>query len=319
VRDEHDLFDTPRRRGGKRRFDDDDRGFADKRRALATPLQLERVDELPDGVTLFDGLSEELEPGTRWSTWDGATHGPTPRPDWVITDLAAVDAELGVLKTGKEADVHLVLRSLPGTERSSLMAAKRYRSNQHRMFHRDSGYVEGRRVKKSREQRAMVKRTAFGREVLAAQWAVAEFAALGRLWSIGVPVPYPVQLAGTELLLEFVGTPDGEAAPRLAQLRPPGWQLRALWTQLLDALVALAAEGLTHGDLSPYNVLVHEDRLVLIDLPQVVDVVANPRGVEFLRRDVAVMTKWFAARGLAPEIADTGRTVELLLSEAGML
>lgn len=313
MRDLHDDFPDfagPRReKPGKRRFDDDDRTFSDKRRAMATPRVL---DAGPD-------TSEpELEPGTRWSTWGDASHGPTPRPDWVITELAALDTELGVLKTGKEADVHLLERHLPGTPRATLMAAKRYRSSQHRMFHRDSGYVEGRRVRKSREGRAMANRTAFGRDVLSAQWAVAEFGALCRLWNIGVPVPYPVQLSGTELLLEFVGDEDGTAAPRLAQLRPEGAQLRDLWQQLVDALVLLAGEGLAHGDLSPYNIMVHRGRLLLIDLPQVVDVVANPRGVTFLRRDVSVVATWFAARGLSSEVADAERLTDLLLDEAGM-
>ncbi len=303
MRDEHDF--APPRRRGTRGFDDDDRGFADKRRALATPRVVEATDD-------------PLEDGTRWSTWDDASHGPLPRPDWVITELAALDTELGVLKTGKEADVHLLERRLPGTDRSVLMAAKRYRSNQHRMFHRDAGYLEGRRVRKSRELRAMANRTAFGRDVLAAQWAVAEFGALARLWSIEVPVPYPVQLAGTELLLEFLGDADGTAAPRLVQLRPEGEELRGLWQQLVDALVQLSAEGLAHGDLSPYNVLVHDGRLVLIDLPQVVDLVANPSGLTFLRRDVTVMTTWFAARGLAPEVADPDRLMDLLTDEAGL-
>ena len=312
MREEHDDFVSPPRRG-KRRFDDDDRGFADKRRALATPLPVTvdtvQAQETPDGP---DGVN------TRWSTWDEAAHGPQPRPDWVITELAAVDAELGVLKTGKEADVHLVERSLPASGRTSLMAAKRYRSNEHRMFHRDAGYLEGRRVPKSRELRAMAKRTAFGRDVLAAQWAVAEFGALSRLWSLGVPVPYPVQLVGTELLLEFIGRQDGGAAPRLAQLRPASEVLSALWHQVVDALVQMASDGLTHGDLSPYNVLVHDGQLVLIDLPQVVDIVANPQGLGFLRRDVAVMTKWFASHGLPPEVADTERVVDLLVAEAGL-
>ena len=175
----------------------------------------------------------------------------------MITDHAAVDTELGVLKTGKEADVHLLERAVPDTGRSVLLAAKRYRSAEHRMFHRDAGYVEGRRVRRSRETRAMARRTEFGRDLLAGQWAAAEFAALARLWADGVAVPYPVQLDGTELLLEFVGSPDGRRrAPRLAQLRPDREQLADLWRQLAAALRGLARHGLTHGDLSAFNVLV---------------------------------------------------------------
>jgi RIO kinase 1 len=244
--------------------------------------------------------------GDRWSTWDVGQHGPTPHPDWLVTELAAVDTELGVLKTGKEADVHLVERAVPGTSRSCLLAAKRYRTAEHRMFHRDADYLEGRRVRRSRETRAMARRTAFGRDLLAGQWAAAEFSALCRLWHLGVPVPYPAQLHGTELLLEYLDEQDGQAAPRLAQLRPEPATLRALWNQLIDALLVLTDEGLAHGDLSPFNLLVHRGRLVLIDLPQVVDVVANPQGPAFLARDVRTVTDWFTAHGLSREVVDAG-------------
>jgi RIO kinase 1 len=259
--------------------------------------------------------------GDQWSTWDDCLRGPEPYPDWVVTELAAVDTELGILKTGKEADVHLVRRWVPDTDRSCLMAAKRYRDSRHRQFHRDSGYLEGRRVRRSRETRAMANRTGFGRELIAGQWAAHEFDALSRLWQVGeelgaVAVPYPVQLRGTELMLEFIGTPDGDAAPRLAQLRPGRAELADLWRQLVDGMVVLARAGLAHGDLSPYNLLVHSGRLVLIDLPQVVDVVANPRGPEFLARDVRVVSTWFAGRGLSE--VDEYELTQLLLAEAGI-
>jgi RIO kinase 1 len=244
--------------------------------------------------------------GGRWSTWDVAQRGPAPYPTWLVTDLAAVDTELGIIKTGKEADVHLVQRAVPGTSRSCLLAAKRYRSTEHRLFHRDAAYLEGRRVRRSRETRAMARRTAFGRDLLAGQWAVAEFTALGRLWRLGAPVPYPVQLHGAELLLEYLDEADGQAAPRLAQLRPRPARLRELWDQLIDALLILIDEGLAHGDLSPFNLLVHRGRLVLIDLPQVVDLVANPQGQAFLARDIQIVTGWFADRGLPAQIVDAG-------------
>jgi RIO kinase 1 len=293
---EHEL-EVPPAKNRRRRFDDDEP--VHRRRRGPAPVDL-------DGRA---GVDIDGPPtGDRWSTWDGALHGPRPRPPWVITDHAAVDTELGVLKTGKEADVHLVERSVPGTAHSVLLAAKRYRSAEHRMFHRDAGYVEGRRVRRSRETRAMARRTEFGRDLLAGQWAAAEFAALARLWSDGVAVPYPVSLAGSELLLEFVGSPDGSAAPRLAQLRPDPGRLADLWRQLADALRGLARHGLTHGDLSAFNLLVDSpdgvsSRLVVIDLPQVVDVVGNPQGPAYLARDVSRVADWFAARGL-PAAAD---------------
>jgi RIO kinase 1 len=281
---------TANRRGRRRSNDDDEATFAKRDRHLpALPAA--------DALDAVDGLPE----GDRWSTWDQSAageRGPRPWPDWLVTELAAVDTELGILKTGKEADVFLLRRGVPGTGRSCLLAAKRYRSAEHRMFHRDSAYLEGRRVRESRASRAMAGRTTAGREMIARQWANAEFAALGQLCQAGAAVPYPVQVLGTELLLEFIGEPDGTAAPRLAETRPQGSDLAGLWDQLVQTLVTLARYGLAHGDLSAYNLLVHRGRLILIDLPQVIDVIANPRGAEFLDRDAANVARWFTARGL---------------------
>ena len=233
-----------------------------------------------------------------------------------MTDLGATDTELGILKTGKEADVFLIRRAVPDTGRSCLLAAKRYRAPEHRLFHRDIEYTDGRRVRESRDNRAMARRTATGRAMIAQQWAKAEFTALARLYQAGLPVPYPVQVTGTELLLEFIGEPDGTAAPRLAELRPGRPELAALWAQLVAALKGLAALGLAHGDLSAYNVLVHRGRLVLIDLPQVIDVISHPRGVDFLDRDAANIASWFTARGLDGSAPAPAELAALLRYEA---
>ena len=249
-----------------------------------------------------------------WGQSTPTERGPRPHPDWLVTELAAVDTELGVLKTGKEADVYLLRRGVPGTDRVCLLAAKRYRDAGHRMFHRDAGYLEGRRTRESRVNRAAAGRTSFGREAIAGQWAYAEFAALGRLHGLGVPVPYPVQITGAEVLLEFIGDDDGTAAPRLAETRPGGRELAGLWAQLTEALVTLAQDGLAHGDLSPYNLLVHRGRLVMIDLPQVVDVISNPNGSRFLDRDARNVASWFAARGHSA--ADPDKLAALLREEA---
>jgi RIO kinase 1 len=303
-----EIYEAKSTRKARRRRFDDEAPARSRRPAPDLSALDERLGVDPDGPP----------DGDRWSTWDGAEHGPHPRPAWVVTEHAAVDTELGVIKTGKEADVHLVERAVPGTERRTLMAAKRFRTAEHRMFHRDAGYLEGRRVRRSRETRAMANRTAFGRDILAGQWANAEFAALSRLWADGIAVPYPVQCSGTELLLEFVGDDDGTAAPRLAQLRPDGDELCDLWHQLVDALLGLARHGLTHGDLSAYNLLVHDGRLVLIDLPQVVDVVGNPRGPEFMARDVRRIGDWFTARGLPGAAGTPDTLLEELRVEVGM-
>lgn len=291
----------------KKRTDDRDRTgrLTEEERANLARL---REDALSD--------ADKPEGADRWSTWDEADHGPTPRPDWVITELSASDRELGILKTGKEADVFLVERR--GSDAGCLMAAKRYRSSDHRMFHRDAGYLEGRRVRRSREMRAMGNRSSFGRNLISEQWAVAEFGALGRLWQLGAPVPYPVQRSGTELLLEFIGDADGTAAPRLAQCRPEPDELEDLWHQLVTAITMLAEAGVAHGDLSAYNLMVHDGRLVMIDLPQVVDLVANPKAESILVRDVHNVTNWFASRGLPPEVVDARELMVALVDAAGL-
>jgi len=182
--------------------------------------------------------------GERWSSWDGSMHGPAPRPDWVITALGAVESDLGVLKTGKEADVHILRRWVPGDPaRDVLMAAKRFRGAENRLFHRDAGYVDGRRVRRSREMRAMGRRTDFGKSLIAGQWAMAEFEALGALWALDLPVPYPVQFSDTEMLMELIVSPDGDAAPRLAQARPPVELLADLFEQLRVMMTTLALHG----------------------------------------------------------------------------
>jgi RIO kinase 1 len=292
----------------RRRFDDDDPTF------LKRGARDEAAEPELDSWDLA-----ELAGGDRWSTWDQSSplqKGPQPHPDWLVTELAAVDTELGILKTGKEADVFLVDRGVPNTDRHCVLAAKRYRSSQNRLFHRDAGYLEGRHVRESRDNRAMAKRTKVGMQMIAAQWANAEFAALCQMYELGVPVPYPVQIIDTEVLEEFIGDhATQEAAPRLAALRADTADLVDLWGQLVEATSLMARAGFAHGDLSAYNILVHKGRLVIIDLPQIVDVVANPQGRDFLARDANNVATWFAGKGLDVRGEDLTRE---LIAEANI-
>jgi RIO kinase 1 len=266
----------------------------------------------PTFVFDFRSYDDPDDDSQRWSTWfdvEALCRGPEPRPDWVVTSRAAVDTELGILKTGKEADVFLLERAVPDGGPSVVMAAKRYRGEEHRSFHRSSAYTEGRRTRNTRDARALARKSAHGRAVAAGHWAMAEWEALTRLWSMGIPVPYPVQIDGTEILMEWI-TVDGETAPRLAQTRPDRAVLESYFEQLRDALAELARHGVVHGDLSPYNILAAGERLVVIDLPQVVDLVGNPTGMDFLMRDCANVCGWFRARGL--EVDEHDLFAELL-------
>jgi RIO kinase 1 len=129
-------------------------------------------------------------------------------------------------------------------------------------------------------------------------WAQAEWQALCTAFTAGVPVPYPVSIQGTELLMEFAGTPDGVAAPRLAQARVADDLLAHCWDQVVQIVLGLAQIGFAHGDLSAYNLLLHGEVVLAIDLPQVVDVVANPQGAQLLHRDCVNVATWFASQGV---------------------
>ncbi|WP_245916573.1 serine protein kinase RIO [Nocardioides gansuensis] len=266
------------------------------------PRHITPDDDLdPSFVFDFRAYDEDLDDRQRWSTWldvEPLMRGPEPRPDWVVTSQGAIDTELGILKTGKEADVFLVERADPLDPAGGVvMAAKRYRDTDHRTFHRAASYTEGRSVKRSRDQRALKRKSTWGRIVAAGEWAVSEWDALKRCWELGLPVPCPVQIHETEILMEWI-TVEGETAPRLAQVRPEPELLQSYYDQLRDALATMVQSGIVHGDLSPYNTLAAGDRLVIIDLPQVVDLVGNPQGMDYLLRDCANMCRWFRMRGL---------------------
>lgn len=250
-------------------------------------------------------LDAEPGDGQRWSTWPAATpteRGPAPYPDWLETSAGAFDTELGIVKTGKEADVFLLERAVPGHGGCTL-AAKRYRGGDRSDFHRSQQYEEGRRFANTRDARAVAGKSAYGRSVAAAHWATNEFAALCIAWRAGIPVPYPVQLSGTELLMEFIG--DGRtAAPRLAQARLSRDGYADAYAQVERILFAFARSGYAHGDLSAYNLLWHEGQVVVIDLPQIVDLAANPSGLDFLHRDVVNVCTWFTRKGVETDPED---------------
>jgi len=222
--------------------------------------------------------------------------GPTPQPPW-LADAFASDPHLfdrGILKAGKEADVHIVevRGGGPDGETLGLLAEKRYRA--------DAGRGD-------RHDPYRLGRAALGRFTIAAAggWAELEFALLSALWEAGVAVPFPVLRTGDRFLLELIGDQaTGEAAPRLVSCRPERSQLPDLWAQTRCLLEGLVDAGVAHGDLSPYNLLVDKGRLVMIDLPQAVDLVAHPGGLDLLHRDCTNVAVWFRRRGMAEDQAD---------------
>ncbi|HEX4213053.1 MAG TPA: RIO1 family regulatory kinase/ATPase [Candidatus Dormibacteraeota bacterium] len=217
-------------------------------------------------------------------------------PSWLITSPEAVDTELGLIKTGKEADTHLVERRLG--ERGHLLARKVYRSLEHRTFHNDAAYRAGRRTGERRVDLAMAQGSRAGMRMRAVQWARHEHRMLRRLWQAGAAVPYPIDCDGAEMTMEYMGTLE-LAAPRLVEAARSGaLDYPDLWRQCRELLRIMVRSGVVHADLSPYNLLVWHRRLIAIDFPQAVDLGPNGSDLEFLHRDVANVCRFFSARGV---------------------
>ncbi len=231
-------------------------------------------------------------------------------PTWLVVDDDATDANLGVLKTGKEAEISVVDRST-ADGRSCLLAYKRYRPRtiSHKgelqelgferapTFRQDHVYRDGRRTtRNSRDTRAMERMTVYGKQLLNAKWPGREFDVMSRLWEAGADVPYPVEERHDGFLMEYLGDEFG-AAPRLAQARLDRGQLAPAFEQLVENLRTFLEIGIVHSDLSAFNVLWWRDRLWFIDFPQAVDVGHSPHAFDFLHRDVANITGWFHRQG----------------------
>lgn len=233
---------------------------------------------------------------------------PVLPPVWLVPE-PYTETDLGVLKTGKEAQVSLVERS--STTGRCLLARKQYLPRhvdakgtleamgvqRASTFRHDVAYREGRQFRKSRDRRAVERMSTRGKALLQQRWTSHEHDVMAVLWAAGARVPYPVRFADDRFDMEYVGDLE-EAAPTLARVRPRGPLLAEMWEQLTDNLRRIVAAGYAHGDLAAENLLWWHDELWLIDFPQAVDLAANPMGLDFLHRDVANVGAWFARQGL---------------------
>jgi RIO kinase 1 len=230
-------------------------------------------------------------------------------PAW-LTAGDTEDEVLGLLKTGKEAEVFVVERRTLDGRHSAILAHKRYRPtkvrkgeleamgfSRARSFTNDAMYHEGRKFRRSRERRAVERMTDLGKRILADRWPAQELETLVTAYDAGVTVPYPVEFTGDGLLMQMLGD-DGVAAPRLVDARLDDAALKEAWDQFVDDVGKLTQSGVVHADLSPYNLLWWRDRLWFIDFPQAVDLVGNPHGFDLLHHDVTTMCAWFTRRGI---------------------
>lgn len=223
-----------------------------------------------------------------------------------------VDSVLRQLMSGKEAMVYVVQCG------DEIRCAKVYKEANKRGFHTAVDYTEGRKVKNSRQARAMAKRSRYGREEQEAAWQHAEVDALRRLAAVGVRVPEPYQFHEGVLLMELVADEDGEPAPRLNDLALSEEEALAYHAALIREVVRMLCAGIVHGDLSEYNVLVDANGPVIIDLPQAVDAAANNNARRMLERDVDNLASYFGQ--FAPVLLETRYGPEIWsLYETGAL
>jgi len=208
-----------------------------------------------------------------------------------------VDKVMRQLKSGKEATVYVVRCG------DEIRCAKIYKEANQRSFHQAVHYTEGRKIKNSRQARAMEKGSSYGRKEQEAAWQRAEVDALYKLAAAGVRVPQPYNFCEGVLLMELVSGDNGEPAPRLNDLELTEQQARELHAFLIRQVVLMLCAGIVHGDLSEFNVLVDSQGPVIIDLPQAVDAAANNNASRMLERDVENLANYFGQ--FAPELLAT--------------
>ena len=214
-----------------------------------------------------------------------------------LVEDGLIDKVVRELMSGKEAKVYVVQCG------DEIRCAKVYKEANQRSFHQAVDYTEGRKVKSSRQARAMAKGTRYGRKEQEAAWQSAEVDALYKLAAAGVRVPRPFGFYEGVLLMELVQAEDGEPAPRLNDVQLSKEQALEFHAMLIKQVVLMLCAGIVHGDLSEFNILIDHSGPVIIDLPQAIDAAANNNASRMLERDVDNLANYFGQ--YAPELQDT--------------
>lgn len=221
----------------------------------------------------------------------------TPQRLEPLLEDGLIDEVVRQLMSGKEATVYVVRCG------DDVRCAKVYKEANKRSFRQSVDYTEGRKVKNSRQSRAMARGSKFGRESQEAAWQSAEVDALYRLANAGVRVPEPYNFYEGVLLMELVTDANGNAAPRLNDVTFSADEARIQHRTLIKEVVRMLCAGIVHGDLSEFNILMSADGPVIIDLPQAVDAAGNNNASEMLERDVRNLSDYFGR--FAPELLTT--------------
>jgi RIO kinase 1 len=211
----------------------------------------------------------------------------TPQRLEPLLEDGLIDDVIRQLMSGKEATVYVVRCG------DDVRCAKVYKEANKRSFRQSVDYTEGRKVKNSRQSRAMEKGSKFGRKAQEEAWQSAEVDALYRLADAGVRVPKPYNFYEGVLLMELVTDANGNAAPRLNDVVFTAEEARIHHRTLIKEVVRMLCAGIVHGDLSEFNILMSSDGPVIIDLPQAVDAAGNNQAKDMLERDVSNLSAYF--------------------------
>jgi RIO kinase 1 len=191
-----------------------------------------------------------------------------------------IEAILGRLKSGKEADIWIVQHA------GEPVAAKIYRDRDVRSFRNNADYKEGRTTGNSRTERAVARGSKFGRDAAEQAWKSAEADALERLRAAAVRAPVPVMFYEGVLLMQLVVDDQGYPAPRLIDAQITAETAGAYYRDLRAQIIRMLDADLIHGDLSPYNILLGAQGPTIIDFPQVIAAAKNSRAEAFFHRDL---------------------------------
>ncbi len=235
-----------------------------------------------------------------------------PKRLQALIDEGLIDAVQRQLMSGKEATVYVVRCG------DEIRCAKVYKEATERSFRQAVDYTENRKVKNSRQARAMAKGTRYGRQATEAAWQSAEVDALYRLAGAGVRLPRPFNFHEGVLLMELVTDADGDAAPRLNDVLFSADEALAHHATLIREVVRMLCAGVVHGDLSEFNILLAADGPVIIDLPQAVDAAGNNHAMRMLLRDVGNLRDFFGRFAPALLATDYGPEIWSLFQRGAL-
>lgn len=229
-----------------------------------------------------------------------------------LVEDGLIDEVIGRLMSGKEADIFIVRCG------EHIRCAKVYKDAMKRSFKKAAQYQEGRKVRGGRQARAMEKHSNYGRKQQEEIWQNAEIDALSRLANARVRVPETFGCLDGVLIMELVSDDEGNVAPRLADVTMSEEQAIEDHATMMHYIKLMLCEGIVHGDLSEFNVLVDDYGPVIIDLPQAVNAAANNSAKAMFIRDVDNMRRYYGV--FAPLLLQTQYAREMwALYEDGSL